>query len=139
MPLSLGQSIEKTQCRAALICTGAYRHTETQILLRELGWQTLTDRHDIDKLILFHKIIHGVYPEYLKTLIPDKQPSRYTLRHTHHIPQVKSYLKSMANSYIPSTVRAWNSLQQALEDAESSTHLKHKLTPAVSNTLKYHT
>ena len=34
MSLSLGQSLEKIQRRAAIICTGAYRHTETQTLLQ---------------------------------------------------------------------------------------------------------
>ena len=35
--LSMGQSIERIQRRAAILCTGAYRHTEYQTLLRELG------------------------------------------------------------------------------------------------------
>ena len=43
MPLSPGQSLEKVQRRAAIICTGAYRHTETQTLLREVGWEPLSE------------------------------------------------------------------------------------------------
>ena len=44
MSLSLGQSLEKLQRRAAIICTGAYRHTETQTLLQEVGWLSLSSR-----------------------------------------------------------------------------------------------
>ena len=139
MPLYLSQSIEKTQRRAALICTGAYRHTETQTLLRDLGWQPLRDRRTNHKLILLYKITKGIYPKYLQDLLPKQQQTHYALRHQPHIPVFKTRLKSMANSFFPSAVRAWNKLPKTTIQSESINILKHKLEPAKPKTLQYHT
>ena len=87
---------------AALICTGAYRHTETQTLLRDPGWQPLRDRRTNHKLILLYKITKGIYPKYLQDILPKQQQTHYTFRHQPHIPVYKTRLKSMANSFFPS-------------------------------------
>ena len=42
-PAKTSIAIERVQRRAAIICTGAYRHTETQRLLQDLGWETMTE------------------------------------------------------------------------------------------------
>jgi hypothetical protein len=49
--ISQSQQLEQIQRRAALICTGAYRHTEHRILLEELGWNTLKERRKQHRLI----------------------------------------------------------------------------------------
>ena len=135
-PLSIGQSIEKSQRHAALICTGAYRHTETQSLLRDLGWSPLSDRRASHKLTLFYKIHHGIYPDYIQKLIPKPVQRHYTLRHESRIPPIKTRLVSMANSYIPSTITAWNKLPQRTVDSESATIFanifKHKPPPSLN-------
>ena len=69
-PKNLLRLVDQVQRRAGLICTRAYRHTETTTLMRELAWQTLQERRNNNKLIIFYKIYKGVYPEYLKKLIP---------------------------------------------------------------------
>ena len=42
--LQLHKKLETIQRRAAIICTGAYKHTEHNVLLTELGWNGLIDR-----------------------------------------------------------------------------------------------
>ena len=51
--------LEKVQRCAAFVCTWAYRHTKTELLLAELGWQPLTVRCKNHKLILLYKILNG--------------------------------------------------------------------------------
>ena len=41
LPDRLNDKLEAVQRRAALACTGAYRHTSNDKLLHELGWQPL--------------------------------------------------------------------------------------------------
>ena len=55
--LSIGRSIEGIQRRAALICTGAYKHTEHAKLLSDLGWPTLLARRTHHCLCVYYKLI----------------------------------------------------------------------------------
>ena len=48
-------AIEQVQRRAALVYTGAYRHTSSDRLLVELGWQSLRTRRLNHKLIQLFK------------------------------------------------------------------------------------
>ena len=48
-------SYEILQRNAALICTGAFRITSHEILLKELGWSKLENRRTLHRLTLFYK------------------------------------------------------------------------------------
>ena len=110
MSLSLGQSLEKTQRRAAIICSGAYRHTETRTLLQEVGWEPLSERRKMHKLTTLYKIQSGIYPAYLRDLIPKATEPRYSLRTVPHIPIIHTRLTTTTKSFFPSTIRLWNNL-----------------------------
>ena len=94
--LSSGQSLELLQRRAALICTGAYRHTESQDLLQELGWAPLHKRCFAHKMVHFFKIINHIYPNYLYNLLTPTANTTYnsgmftfshlaTVTYNHHL------------------------------------------------------
>ena len=53
---SESDAIEKCQRKAALICTGAFRHTSNEPLLNELGWERMESSRTIHRLTLFYKI-----------------------------------------------------------------------------------
>ena len=127
MSLSLGQSLEKLQRRAAIICTGAYKHTETQTLLQEVGWPSLSSRREQHKQILFYKIKTGIYPRYLQDLIPVPVPNRYPIRDIGHIPNIHTRLVSTAKSYIPSTIKLWNKLPATTVNAPTVSAFKKLL------------
>ena len=110
--LNLGQSLERVQRQAALLCTRAYRHTEYVTLLKELNWETLCSRRKTHKLLLFYKIKNHIYPSYLNNLLPEIQPIPYSLRnHLANIPRFARLTVSF-NSFIPHTARLWNSLSE---------------------------
>ena len=60
----ISQTLENIQRQAALICTGAYRHTKHNTLLSDLSWEPLANRRRFHQLILFYKIYHRIYPNY---------------------------------------------------------------------------
>ena len=65
--------LDNLQRKASLLCTGAFRITSNEILLKELGWPKLTNRRTSHRLVLFYKILNDLTPQYLKhlcTLIP---------------------------------------------------------------------
>ena len=107
---SAAQTIEHIQRKAALACTGAYRHTSYNSLLSELNWERLSKRRQQYKLLTFYKITNHIYPPYLFNLLPQPPPTTYNLRHTQPLRPPNIRLTSYYNSYFPSTTRAWNLL-----------------------------
>jgi hypothetical protein len=54
--------LENIQRKAALSCTGAYRHTNHERLLEELGWPLLSKRRKNHRLNMMFKIQNGLTP-----------------------------------------------------------------------------
>ena len=108
--------LEKVQRRAALVCTGAYRHTKTELLLAELGWQPLTVRRKNHKLILLYKIVNGKCPDYLTAILPNRNQCEYNLRSADNatLPTPASRLSSKRKFFVASTIRHWISLSEPI-------------------------
>ena len=126
-PFSTVSILDKVQRRAALICTGAYRHTETQSLLRELSWPPLSKRRHINKLTLFYKIYHKIYPTYLHSLIPPIQVPHYNLRRRNELRLPHIRLQSTNNSFFPSTAKIWNTLSPPIKNSPTVRQFKSKI------------
>ena len=122
-------ALEQVQRRAALVCTGAYRHTSNDLLLAELGWQPLRLRRQIHKLLLFYKIVNLLTPLYLRSLVPRPVDNRYRLRSTSNAAlQVPfSRLSCTRNAFVHSTVKLWNSLELDVRSIDSLYSFKTKL------------
>ena len=137
-PLSTVNLVERVQRRAALICTGAYRHTETQALLRELSWQPLSTRRHTHKLTLFYKIYHHIYPNYLYNLIPPRQETHYNLRRRNELRLPHNRLQSTNNSFFPSTAKVWNVLSPPIKNSTTVNIFKSKIQPNPPKVNPYH-
>ena len=112
------QLVEKVQRRAALICSGAYRHTETQTLLREMSWQPLATRLKQHILTLFYKIYHHIYPNYLYNLIPQLNTPHYNLRRTQEFKLPTNCLQSSNNSFSQAPAKVWNNLSLPIKNSQ---------------------
>ena len=126
----LSNRLEAVQRRAAIICTGAYRHTEHQTLLTELGWDSLQIRRQHRKLIHYFKITKGLTPPYLQTYLPVLTNStiNYNLRRTHNCRPIPSRLTIYQNSFFPKTTRQWNLLNVCHKNANSILYYIKKIT-----------
>ena len=126
---SEARSLETVQRRAALCCTGAFKRTPSTLLLKEIGWESLNDRRKKAKLILLYKITHNLTPRYLEELIPAQvgNLTTYSLRNpsAYRIPLVRTTY--MANSFIPSTLKQWNSLDPNTRTCRTLHSFKSKL------------
>ena len=125
--------LENVQRRAALLCTGAYRHTSNDALLSELGWQPLRIRRQIHKLSLFYKMSHSLTPSYLQSIVPRAVENRYRLRSATNatLPIPYSRLSSTRNAFIHSTVKLWNTLCTETRSADSLYSFKRKIKQAL--------
>jgi len=129
--LSQGGSdqLERVQREAAIVCTGAYRHTSHEALLKELGWDLLSVRRNNAKLKIMYKIQNNTAPNYLTDLfIPSLNRRRhYNLRNNDDIGELPTRLSCYKNSFVPSVIKSWNTLPIDLRRSPSLDSFSSKL------------
>ena len=113
--------IEQVQSRAALVFTGAYRHTSSDRFLAELGWQSLRTRRLNHKRIQLFKMTHQISPPYLQSILPAAVENRYDTRNStnNSLPVIYAKLSSTRNSFVPSSIKAWNNLPVCIRSTTS--------------------
>lgn len=122
--------LEKINCEAARIVTGATKLTSIDLLYRECGWEKLENRRKIHKLALFHKMVYQQTPEYLSNLVPSRfnEIHQHRTRGSTNIMPVPARTAFHYNSFLPSTVRLWNDLPVNIKNSNSVKNLKNLMS-----------
>jgi len=119
-PTFVAHSIEQVQRRAALACTGAYRDTIHAILLKELGWLSLSKRREYYKFCRMYKVLSNISPAYLVSRLPlNRVDTVHALRNNNDIRVLLSRILSYRKLFLPSTNRAWNALDLNIQLSRS--------------------
>ena len=129
--------LEKVQIEAARIVTGATKLCSIENLYHETGWQSLESRRTLHCLTAFYKIVNGQSPIYLSSLIPATNNTPYALRNTGEIRTVRCRTSLYQNSFLPSSIQHWNSLDIAVRNSPSLSSFKHNLTSERIQTSKH--
>ena len=121
--------LDKIQYEAARICTGATKLISLNNLTKEIGWESLRQRRNKHKLILFYKMVNNHSPQYLSDLVPRtvSQQSQYNLRNTHNIQLLHARTTGYYNSFLPSVIREWNTLPSQMRNASTLDEFKSLL------------
>ena len=121
--------LEQIQLEAARIATGATKLISINNLYSEIGWETLDERRNKQKLLMFYKLYYSLSPPYLSTLVPPLvgQTSRYNLRNANDLQTIDARTTLYFNSFLPSTVRDWNSLPPDIKNADTAVAFKSSL------------
>jgi hypothetical protein len=140
--LHQSEKLESIQRKAALICSGAYRHTEHKTLLSELGWEPLSIRRHIQKLTMYFKMTHNLVPNYLSSLTTNIKANitNYRLRNRDDriIPKARTVMYQ--KSLLPSSTKLWNSMPAQVRNTLLLNSFKTKLkTLFAASKQKYHT
>ena len=124
------QELDKIQNEAARIATGATRLVSIRALCKEIGWDSLEKRRSNHKLTLFYKMTHNLAPLYLSSLVPQSVSniSRYNLRNSNNLQTLDARTSLYYNSFLPSTVRAWNNVNDEVKQSDSLNTFKGFLT-----------
>lgn len=112
---------------AAVACTGAYRRTNTEDLLHEVGWPTLETRRNYNSLILMYKMSHNMTPPYLSNLLPLRQGRHHQTRHEETFIPIRARTEKYNKSVIPATIRRWNALDAKIRTSPTISRFKHNL------------
>ena len=121
--------LEKLQLDAARIVTGLPILTKSEYLYAETGLETLSERRYRRKLQLFFNIKCGMAPEYLRHLVPPTIQSTtiYPLRNGDNLIVPFCRLSITNSSFIPSTVKEWNTLDIAIRKLDSLSKFKNAI------------
>ena len=119
------QELDKIQNEEARIATGTTKLVSLAILYKEICWETLERRRYNHKLTLFYKMMH-ITPLYLSPLVPQSVSnlSRYNLRNSNDLQTIDARTNQYYNSFLPSSVRAWNNLSVEAKYCESVNNFK---------------
>ena len=129
--------LEKIQLEAARIVTGTTKLISINKLYKEVGWLKLSERRNLHKLYQFYKMQNGLTPLYLTNILPPRigDVSSYALRNVDDYQQIIARTQMYANSFLPSTISAWNSLSTPAKTADSLNSFKRLIqleTPKIS-------
>ena len=120
--------LESCQSTAALTCTGAMKRTEFKLLMRVLGWESLSERRKISKLTLFYKIIHNASPYFFGCLPSPSGPQAYNLRGGNtSIKPIKCRLETYKRSFFPDCISIWNNLPNSTKNAANIVSFKKEI------------
>ena len=108
---NLSNEIEKIQRRAARFVTSDYQnydHGSVATLLKDLGWKSLKNRREVDRLCLLKK---GLDNNAILPLDELSKPARET-RHMHnrYYTTIYAHTNIFKFSFVPRTIRDWNNL-----------------------------
>ena len=122
--------LENLQLEAARIVTGGTKLTSRVKLHTETGWLPLEERRKHHKLILFHKMVHGLAPQYLLDLLPHRNRTFH-----HHDTRTGNDFRPPVcrttfynKSFFPSVIHIWNSLPVHVKNNPSINTLKTHLS-----------
>ena len=81
------KKLDAIHIEAGRIISGATKLCSVEKLFVELGWDSLQNRRNKHKLVIFYKIMHGLSPNYLRDLVPPlvQETSNYNLSNANNI------------------------------------------------------
>jgi len=119
--------LETCQRRAAVACTRAYMRSNTELLMREVGWSTLKERRTYTSLLLMYKIVRRHTPDYLHELLPPRLGIVNRTRNINNFAIIRSNTEKHRRSAIPSMIRAWNTLDPQIQASTTTGSFKAAL------------
>ena len=134
------KQLDPVHIEPARVITSATKLCSIEKLLSDLGWESLQNRRNKHKLIIFYEMDNGLAPNYLLDLVPPiiQEITNYNLRNADDIQTLHARTNLYYNSFFPSTIRAWNS---SLEDTKQSppiSSIKFRLNRDINKPPKYY-
>ena len=119
------EQVEKVQKRACRFVCDDHRRTQSVSGMREsLNWQTLKKRRALQKVKMFYKARQG-----LATLPIDNLPMNKRKANSYLVPY--SRVNAHLDSFIPSTIRLWNSIPENVRNSTTIAEFEEGLDACI--------
>ena len=120
--------LEKIQVDGMRLITGAMSRSNINGIYIETGYPTFKERLTQNVSIMIYKIVHGIAPAYLQSLIrAGTSGSRYNLRNKPALKVPFARLETYKKSFFPFSSDLWNRLREELILAPSVKLFKIRL------------
>ena len=132
--------LENLHLEAIRIIIGGIRGTIHQKLYKEFGFCTLKERMKRHKLLMFHKMILGLCPQYISDFLPPLVAHINPYHRPRPLERDVTTCKTelYRNSFIPSTTAEWNSPPISVQQSTSLSVLKRPLSLSDSKVPAYY-
>ena len=97
--------LESVQYKAAIIIAGCWQGTSTKKVYDLLGWEYLSHRRWFRQMCFFYKIVKGIAPLYLTSLITQSNSLR---NNSYLVSNIPTRTKRYKQSFFPSAIHSWN-------------------------------
>ena len=120
---------ECVQYESAKVVTRAIAGTSSKSLPAELAWEESSTRRKTQELSHFYKIVNNSTAPYLVDLLPIlvNERSYIPLRTGQNISEYRCRTEKFKNSFFPSTISLWNSIDLDLRNSTSHANFKAKI------------
>ena len=121
--------LEQIQLTTERIVTGLPVFASLNSLYLETGWESLAGRRKNKTLSLMYKIVNNEALLYLSDLLPRRfeAASNYNQRNSQNFKISFTRLCSFETSFLSSTIRLWNNLDNPTRNATSLLQFKRSL------------
>ena len=123
--------LESIQLEAARIACGLPVYCKKELVYNESNLELLQKRRERRKLILFYKMHNNLTPPFFQSLLPPLvgDISHYPLRNSNNYTLPNHRLSLSDRSFVPSTVKLWNSLERDKQNCRTLASFKSSLVP----------
>ena len=125
--------LDRLQVEAMRVVTGATARSNIALLFHDLNWESLQVRREVHCQLMMYKILHGLAPNYLQDLVPDRivnQEHRHLRSQANDLIRVPfARTESYRRSFIPFGIRQWNSLSREVRSLPSFEVFKRAIRP----------
>ena len=94
---------------ARFVLNNFRRKASVSEMLHDLGWQSLDDRRQDQRLVLFYKIINGLASVETEDILTPAD-SRTRKNHSFKFKHLQANCDSYRYSFFPATISSWNNL-----------------------------
>ena len=117
-----------SQNEAVRIVTGLTRSVSLEILYRECGWLSLSERRKQQKFNFMYRSVNGLFPTYITDVIPPViKTTNYPLRYQNNITIPFCRTETLWKSCFPSGIALWNFLHESLRNSSSLISFKYQM------------
>ena len=121
--------VENVQIEAMRIVTGGNKLTSIQMLYKETGWETLSERREKHKLTMFYKMVNKETPYYLQNLVPNQIVNLHNhfTRQTQNTSEIRTRTNLYSDYFLPSSIKLWNKLPDQTRNSTSLSIFKSRI------------
>ena len=113
------EKLEAVQYSPALAVTVAWKGTSREKMYDELGRGSLNLHRWSRRLVLYHKIVHDLTPDYASSPIPQRQKSKYCLRRRATIGQLRASTERFKSTFYPNCLAEWEKLDPEIRESRT--------------------